>query len=319
VNTQRRDRARSFARDLLAWEHVVAQLNRDEEEYQTAVSRRNDARGKLEDAVRKAYQHYAYLLRAAGGLSVQYKTVSDMQTSLTGANVWAALMAESRAVGLGKLSASYVGQLVSAFDRDLTPKELFSQPYTNPTWPLIASDEDMRRVLFELATGDRWMLVDSEGNEIRPANPGQIQPATLQQKLQLRPTSADTPEPGYGGEPHAAGGGGNETTNAQPLTVHPPAGGSGHITTPPAGPTAYEHTTITVDYTSATDPARRERVWHLVRELASLLDPAKAHANDVQMFGFTIELNTRTGDASGLTSKAESVDGARVRSEPDEM
>lgn len=308
VNTQRRDRARGFAKDLLAWEHVVSQLNRDDEEYEAAATRRTDAKTKLEDAVRKAYQHYAYVLSTASGLTVQYKTVPDTQTSLSGSNVWSALMTEARAVGPNQLSSAYVGQLVADFDRDPTPKELFSQPYTNPKWPMIANDADMRRVLFELATSDDWMLVDSEGGEIRPETPGQIQPATLQQKLQKRIKASTTAEPLAGDQPASRpiGTGGTTVTTG--------GGVGGGID---AGETAYDRTTITIDYTSITEPTRRDQVWQLIREVASLLDPARA--NDVQMIGLSIELSARSGDVDAVTNKAACIDDAHTTIEPDDV
>src|SRR5829696_9912276 len=37
-----------------------------------------------------------------------------------------------------------------------------------------------------LAISPEWMLTDTEENEIRPANPGQIQPASMQQFLRRR-------------------------------------------------------------------------------------------------------------------------------------
>lgn len=313
VNSQRRDRARGFAREYLAWEHVVSQLDREDEEFESAVARRNEAKAKLEDAVRKAYQHYAYVLRTASGLSVQFKQIPESQTTLSGSNVWAALITESRAVALGQLNRSYVGQLVASFDRDLTPKELFSQPYTNPTWPLIASDDDMRRVLFELATSEEWMLTDSQGGEIRPESPGQIQPATLQQKLTRRPRPTVTTDPGGTYAPRTPG----------PASGVPSA--AAEPTSPPSGPSTsggplqevtYDRTKIVLDYSSVTDQARRGQAWHLVRELASLLDQARA--KDVQMLGLTIELSARSGDAADVVTKANAIDWARAEVKPDD-
>lgn len=314
VNSQRRDRARGFAREYLAWEHVVSQLDREDEEFESAVARRNDAKAKLEDAVRKAYQHYAYVLRTASGLSVQYKQIPESQTTLVGSNVWSALIAESRAVALGQLNASYVGQLVASFDRDLTPKELFSQPYTNPTWPLIASDDDMRRVLFELATSADWMLTDSQGGEIRPESPGQIQPATLQQKLMRRPIPTVTTDPGSTYLPRTPGSEGDE-----PVVPAGPAGEADEPGLSDGGvqEVTYDRTKIVLDYSSVTDPARRDEAWHLVRELASLLDQARP--NDVQMLGLTIEISARSGDAADVVTKASSIAWARADVKPDDF
>jgi hypothetical protein len=315
VNTQRRDRARGFAKDLLAWEHVVSQLNQDDEEYPEANSRLAEAKVKLDDAVRKAYQHFAYLLRTTSGLAVQYKQVPDTQSSLSGRNVWAGLVAESRAVELGELNSTYVAELVSGFDRNLTPKELFSQPYTDPSWPMVASDEDLRRVLFELATGDDWMLLDSEGEEIRPETLGQIQPATMQQTLQRRPASSPVEVITPDGDWDAGG----TSTTVLPGALESP--GEGGQAGPSDGGTpvadSYDRTRITIDYTSVTDPNRRNQLWQFFREIASLLDAVRQR--DVQMLGVAIEISARSGDADAVVNKANEIEGARTETQADDF
>ena len=49
---------------------------------------------------------------------------------------------------------------------------------------LVATMDDIRNALFHLAISPEWMLTDTEENEIRPANPGQMQPASMQQFLE---------------------------------------------------------------------------------------------------------------------------------------
>ena len=151
---------------------------------------------KLDIDIKWAYQHYVYLLRTASGLAVQYKAVPDGRTALAGQDVWNALVTASRAVSSGGLAPEYVGELITTggFGRDLTPKELFALPYSNPTWPMVATVDDMRQALFRLATSSEWMLTDSDRSEIRPASPGQIQPASVQQLLRPRPAMVSKPE-----------------------------------------------------------------------------------------------------------------------------
>ena len=136
---------------MLAWELVVDQLDQDNEEYAEACSRRDVARGRLDADVKWAYQHYAYLLRTPGGLSVQYKTVQEGKSSLNGQDVWTELVTVGRAVAAGNLWAKYVAQLITAgaFGRDLTPRELFALPFSNPGWPLVATVDDLRRVMLK--------------------------------------------------------------------------------------------------------------------------------------------------------------------------
>ncbi len=320
ATTQRRDRAKAFARDVMAWELVVAQLNPEDEEYGDAVARRDDVRNKLDDAVKRAYQHYCFLLRDATGLSIQYKTVPDNHAALSGANVWTGLVADSRAVPVGSLSPDYIATMITGgkFGRDLTPKELFALPYSDASWSLIATDEDMRRALFALATSDKWMITDSDGTEIRPDTPGHIQPGSLQQMLRPRvvtPVVPSAPTQGIDQSRPAA-------TAFSAATAEPAVPGQ-PLATPSTGVPArgitvdvsYERTTVELGYSSLTDPHKREQAWHLISELASLLDPVRT--NDLQMLGVKITLSAPAGDSNHLVGKSQELPGATADVEDD--
>ncbi|MEU4094896.1 DUF499 domain-containing protein [Streptomyces sp. NPDC026673] len=327
ATTQRRDRAKAFARDFLAWNQVVAQLGDESEELPEARSRRDEASRKLDDAVIWAYQHYAYLLRTDNGLTVQYKTLPEPQTSLSGRHVWTALVADGRAVQSNQLSADYVAQLIKAgrYGRDLTPKELFAYPYSDPTWPLIQTDEEMRQALFKLATSPDWMLTDSDGLEIRPASAAQIQSATLQQ--QLRPRVTEEPaESSAQGETVAAetvghgkravGGRVNELDSADLDAAKPSVPTS---VAADASEKTFETTTINIPFSSVTDPLKRDHVWHLVREIASLIDPARGSQNDLQMIGLQVTISAATGESLPVITKAAQVPNATFRTEDDDL
>lgn len=320
VTTQRRERAKARAKDALAWKAVVAQLAPQDEEHPEAVSRRNDALAKLDESIRNAFQHYGYLLKTAQGLVVQYKTLPDGQTSLSGANVWSALITDSRAVNVGQLSAEYVAHLITTgnFRRNLTPKELFALPYSNPMWPLIATDNDMRTAIFILATSAEWMLVDSDGTEVRPGIPDQIQAATMHQTLRPRLNPAC---PKCGADPCTCPKPVCATCQQDPcVCATPPACATcGNTPCTCTTPPTYEVTTLRLPDTSVTDLARREQLWHLMREVASLLDPAKAHQHDVQMLGFTLTINARTGDTHALVTKSDADPSVHVKTEADDL
>jgi len=182
-------------------------------------------------------------------------------------------------VAAGNLSAEYVAQLITAgaFGRDLTPRELFALPFSNPGWPLVATVDDLRRVMFEMATSPEWMLTDSDGSEVRPGSPHQIQPNSMQQQLRARRETAapaatpdqpvrDFPSP----EPA-------DTFNATPMTPSPPVVEPAVPTEPNSTRehTAYEVTRIKLSLASVTDHVKREAIWGLLREVASAADPAR--------------------------------------------
>ncbi|MDP9848105.1 DUF499 domain-containing protein [Streptosporangium lutulentum] len=318
VNTQRRTRARDRARDLLAWETVVAQLDPVADEYPEACARRDEARTKLDTDVKWAYQHYAYLLRTSDGLTVQYKTMPDGRSALLGQEVWNELVAVGRAVAAGALAPEYVSQLIGrgAFGRDLTPIELFALPYSDPTWPLVATVDDLRQALFHLATGAEWMLTDSDGNEIRPASPSQIQPASMQQLLRPRPVLS--PQLSSTSLIPVSGRGGGSSQGVSKLT-----GGYAGANPVPSSQaeteaTTYEVTKVRMPLSSLTNDAKREAVWGLIRELASLVDPARATV-DLQMLGLEITVTARTRDTSSLLSKAKLLPGVTFSIEEEDL
>lgn len=307
VNTGRRKRAAAFAQNYLAWEHVVAQINPDDDEYETAVGDLNDARDRMEEEVRKAYQHYAYLLGQRHGVEVQYREIADGKTTLNGNQLWEALVADGRATVRGGLAADYLEQLILAgnYGRDLTLKEVFAQPYSNPTWPLMQEEDDLRQPVFNLATSDRWMLVNADDTEAIPGSAAQLQPNTMQQRLSPRPTEENSPDTDSEDPPVDPGPGG--TTD-----IPKPPGGSNTTATTTATTTintdpVYERTNITLDLTSLTDDEKRENIWKFVAALASLLDPAKATNTDLQMLGLKIEITAQSGDTADLIGKTASI------------
>lgn len=324
VNTQRRTRARDRAKDVLAWEGVVAQLDPDNEEYSEACTRRDEARRKLDADVRWAYQHYAYLLRTSAGLAVQYKAVPEGKSALNGQDIWTELIASGRAVAAGGLASEYVAQLITtgSFGRDLTPKELFALPFSNSTWPLVATVDDLRRVVYQLATGSDWMLTDSDGNEVRPGSPAQIQPNSMQQQLRPRPAPTSSIEtastvqppvtvPGVSPQPGVA------DTPASLWDVQWPQTTPERVAVQPTE-TGYEVTKIRLPLASVTDDAKRDAVWKLLREVASVADPARRDI-DLQMMGLEFTITARSGDLDSAKAKADEVPGVTVAVELDEL
>lgn len=317
VNTQRCGRARDRARDAIAWEMVVNQLDPSDEEYSGAKGLRDEAAEKLDDEVKRAYQNYAYLLRTNAGLSVQYKTVPEKATSLSGVAVWAGLVEEGRAVATGRLAPEYLGQLITtgSFQRDLTPKELFSLPYSDPSWPLVATVDDLRQALYAMVIGASWMLVDSDGNEIRPAEAGQIQTASMQQVLQPRQQSERPPTTApIGSESSDDAAVRGQDSQSRPGSAKQPSR-SVH----PTEPVTYEITKIRMPVSSMTNDDRRNEVWSAIRELASLVDLARADVRDLQMLGLEITVTARQGDSAQLVVKAKGLPGVSVYVEDDEF
>jgi hypothetical protein len=76
-------------------------------------------------------------------------------------------------------------------------------------------------------------------------------------------------------------------------------------------------TKIRLPLASVTNEAKRVAIWGLLREVASVADPARADV-DLQMMGLEFTITARAGDLDSATAKARSI-GAAVTVEADEM
>lgn len=92
-----------------------------EDELREANRSHDELMVKLRRDVARAYQHYAYLVRAEGDLHVEVKRFDDdSRTALNGGHVWTALVEAGRATQPGGLSGTYLEALLTDFDRMLT-------------------------------------------------------------------------------------------------------------------------------------------------------------------------------------------------------
>ncbi len=323
VNTQRRDIARKRAGEVLAWRHVLQQINPDDvDELREANAKHDDAVAKLRRDVEKAFQHYAYLVRA-GALVVEFKRFDDdTKSSLHGDQVWSALVEAGRASLTYGLSADYLAALLGTFDRTLTLKEVVQSFYKNPGFPLVPSTDDVRRAIYDLVH-DGWELADSDGNTLAIASPGQISINSISQVLRRRlgPPAATGAADGLvatggllvtdgenaagevqpGGDPYRA----DKTTAAANLQT------SGTSTA-----VAYKRYVVELVNRSITSPEAREQVWQLLRELAKIVD--NANPADHQLLNLSLTLTTAEGHQGHIEAKAQQA-GARVRVEDDEF
>ncbi|MEU8361056.1 DUF499 domain-containing protein [Nonomuraea sp. NPDC048882] len=315
VNTQRRDVARKRAGEYLAWRYVIRQIDDTDDELTEAGAKLSEVEGKLKQDVAKAYQHYAYLLRA-GGLNVEFRRFDeDTRSALRGDNVWAQLVIDGRATQPGGLAADYVAALLETFDRALTPRELVQAFYKNPSFPLAPSTDEIRRVIFDLVTKD-WELVDSDANRLAVASPGQIQINSISQSLRRRTSEPESPTPTP-----------SEKTDDEPSLVRIKPTGPSTTTpvTPPTptpevtqGSTVYKRYAVELSNRSITSPENRDQIWQLLKELAKTLDPANPQIPDHQLIDFKVILTTQEGHQGGVTDKARHI-GAKVTEELDDF
>jgi hypothetical protein len=223
---------------------------------------------------------------------------------------------DGRATLVGGLTADYLATLLDSFDRALTPKEIVQSFYKNPAFPLVPSTDEVRRVLFDLLDKG-WEFVDSDGNRLAVASPGQVQINSISQTLQrCRPrvpepvtregaTNPDDENLSAGGKDGPFGGNDNQSEKDGDI----PPGGSTDLAT-------YKRYRVTLTNRSITALEVREQVWQLIKELAKVIDPAGEA--DHQLISLEFTLTTASGHQGSIEDKGMQA-GGRVAVEDDEF
>ena len=211
VNTYQRRYAIQAAQEVLTWRLVAGQVV--EEDERADVHRKlAEAEGKLKEKVRGAYRHYVYITRNRDRLEVVFAQFDqDKLTSLSGNDVWSALVSANRAVGEYMdttekrrkhmaLSEVFAAMLLDSFDRHLTLKDVVSSFYKDPRFPLIPTLDEIRQVIYKLLqTADHagpgtggWELVGSDGIRLHIEGPKQLAISSIQQQLRRIKTVEST-------------------------------------------------------------------------------------------------------------------------------
>lgn len=322
LNTQRRRYAVAAAETVLTWRLVYSQVVEDDE--RAEVSRQLEAAEKeLKTSVRSAFQHYAYLVRQGEDLDVQVSRFDDdKDSSLTGDDVWSALVLAGRAVGdyydptekrrkHRALGEAYVAALLDSFDRHLTLKDVTTSFYQNPAFPLVPSLQEIRQVIFDLVQpagqqGDNtggWELIDGAGVRLEPQNPGQLAINSIQQQLRRARAIGAAEEPGVNEVP-----GSKETDNGGHLGGTSDATAkSDDLSSGAKEPTAYSSYRLDLINRSLADVAKREAIQKVLMWLHSKLDD---DGLDPQLITLRIELNAAVSEAlaSELEQRAKGMD-----------
>ncbi len=298
VNTYQRRYAVQAAQDALTWKIVVEQVIEGDEQAEVST-KLAEAQAKLKETVRKAYRHYAHLVRNGDQLEVAFSRFDDdKQTSLSGNDVWGALVSASRAVGeyldpvtktrkRKPLSEEYVAMLLSRFDRHLTPKDVVSSFYKNPQFPLVPNLDDIRDVIFKMVqppghagegTGG-WELVASDDTVLHVDNAKQIAINSVQQTLRkVSPREEQTFGETSPSESDSS------TTNTSTSIVYSPLttttsgdqigkpGADASGTAEAAQPDSYSWYGVEIANRSITDVSKREEIRSHLRWLMAQLD-----------------------------------------------
>jgi hypothetical protein len=302
VNTQRRDPMVKRARAAHAWRLATNDVEPDSELHADMVDESNRSLAELDGEIRRAFQHYAYLVRDQRGARVEYvKFDDDTRTSLAGNHVWDDLATRGDAVRAAEgLAGSYLHHLLDLSDRNFTLSEVVEKFWRDPVFPMIPNEGVARRAIFDALRTDQdgvaWELVTSAGNPLHVAAPEQLMINSSDQYLRLaQPAEVD---------------GEDETADTTPPGDESAAGtgGSGGPSTGGTGAVDYQVHTLTIHNRSLTDGVAREQIFQLLSTLADVIEPTSAA--DVQVASISVELNAARGDLDQLASKARAAGAA---------
>jgi len=307
VNTQRRNQARQRAADYLAWIRVsrIQIVADDTALHDQAESEARTAKVALEKEIKRAFQHYAYLIRdAQEQLEVRFnKFDDDSKTSLTGAHVWDQLVKDGRAVKPNSLDTSALLVLL----KDELPRSLAESTalfWTNPRMPMLSGDTELRAALYTALTARKLELVNAEG--VVADIPDQAR------DLPIRSNSVSIRIPA----PKAKESGPQEPYGMQGEDGSEAASSAENSTTTVGGtdstplPTPERAQLWLKAQADLSDSSRGDKVLAMLRRIASIVDN-----DDLESIVITIDLVGKQQALKGLVEVAKPIEGVQNRLE----
>lgn len=180
VNTQRRSFARSIAVEYLAWDRVLdaPEIEADESLREKATAEKSEARTRLQKALRRAYQHVAYLAQPDPESARELAQVTfddDSQTSLDGGFVWKKLVESEKAFDTGQFTAKALLHQLRDSDYGRPLPELRDAFWQAPRLPLLHDGEaDLRRAIYQAVLDDDLRIVGRDGTTVAVTGSNEI-------------------------------------------------------------------------------------------------------------------------------------------------
>jgi hypothetical protein len=314
IDAQRRELVRRRALEALAYQRVTRLLDPDDELQQEAKDRLRAAQSQVDDEVRRAHQHLAYLTRASTGIVVEYRRF-DSETALSGNVVWDTLVKAGRAAEPGTLNGAYLTALIDVSERRFTLREIVRRFWQDPAFPLVSNEADIRWAIFDAVTlRHAWQILGSNGQPLTIPSPDALainsseQIVTKAEPAQPTgpPTDSTTSSEDQADQDQRRSGEGTAGTD----TGRGPNGDGGSTAT------SYTRYTLKLPSRSLTQPDNRKKVYNLLAQATDDLDPTSGI--DVQLAELTINLTAADGSLDALHEKATAAE-AQWLEEPDEF
>ncbi|MFF2629273.1 DUF499 domain-containing protein [Kitasatospora griseola] len=180
VNTQRRGLARGLAVEYLARQKALEapEIQSDDELKATGIKDLAVARQQLEKAIKRAYQHVAYLAQPdpdAARYLDQLTFEDDNFTALDGTMVWKGLAARDKVFDAGQFGSKALLHNLRDQDYGKTLSDVRAAFYSAPRLPLLyGGDRDLQQAIYDAVSGGLVSIVDGVGTEVAVTAPGQV-------------------------------------------------------------------------------------------------------------------------------------------------
>lgn len=182
ANTQRRAIARGSAAEYLARQRALAtpEVQRDDELKATGTRELADAKANLEKAVKRAYQHVAYLAQPDVNSErhldeVTFDDENKNLTALDGTQVWKALVEREKAFDVGQFTGTAL--LHNLRDQDyLRPLSEVRDSFWNaPRLPLLHGGErDLQQAIYDAVRDNVLRVVDGQEKDVIVTDASQV-------------------------------------------------------------------------------------------------------------------------------------------------
>jgi len=180
IDGQRRANARGMAVEYLARKRALEadEVKNDEDLKATGTKELLQAKEQLERAVKRAYQHIAYLAQPdpTGDRKLDHIALEEEHSSaLDGTIVWKALAARDKVLDSGDLTATALVHNLRDSDYQRTLSDLREAFWSVPRLPLLyGGDRDLQHAIFEAVNADLLVVVDGAGQPVEVTAPGQV-------------------------------------------------------------------------------------------------------------------------------------------------
>ena len=189
VNTQRRALARGVAMEYLARQKALAapEVQNDDELKATGTKELANAKEQLEKAIKRAYQHVAYLAQPDpdGERYLDQLSFDDEHSSaLDGTIVWKALAERGKVFDAGQFSVKALRHNLRDSDYGKTLSDIRAAFYSAPRLPLLyAGDRDLQQAIYDAVAGGLLDIVDGNGAVVAVTAPNQVNLASAGLRL----------------------------------------------------------------------------------------------------------------------------------------